>query len=257
MTEKLQPDGAADEEALPPNAEPSVEVDPLEGRADTPQASQEELLDAMRWAFQGEEIDARILELYARHAGMVLDTNRVVNLTAIVVPREMAAKHYLDSWRVTRQVSLFGRTVLDVGSGAGFPGLPVALAEPEARVTLLDSVQKRTDFLARTVEALGVKNASVARDRAEEHLARNHYDVVLMRAVSSVRENVRMLRKVRHSHKDLVMLKGPSWGREVRAGEREAERLGFRLDTVWEHKLPGEMGARAILVYRAPGGHGQ
>jgi hypothetical protein len=71
-----------------------------------------------------------------------------------------------------------------------------------------------------------------------------------------VRENVRLLRKVRHSHKDLVMLKGPSWGREVRAGEREAERLGFRLDTVWEHKLPGEMGSRAILVYRAPGGHG-
>jgi hypothetical protein len=71
-----------------------------------------------------------------------------------------------------------------------------------------------------------------------------------------VRENVRLLRKVRHSHKDLVMLKGPAWGREVRAGEREAERLGFRLDTVWEHKLPGEMGNRAILVYRAPGGHG-
>ena len=265
MTEKLQPDGAADEEASPPGADPAVEpaveptleIDPLEGRADTPQASPDELLAALRWAFEGEEIAPAVLELYARHAAMVLDTNRVVNLTAIVDPREMAAKHYLDSWRVTRQVSLFGRTVLDLGTGAGFPGLPVAMAEPEARLALLDSVQKRTDFLSRAVEALGVKNATVVRDRAEEHLARNHYDVVLMRAVSSVRENVRMLRKVRHSHKDLVMLKGPSWGREVRAGEREAERLGFRLDTVWEHKLPGEMGARAILVYRAPGGHGQ
>jgi hypothetical protein len=64
------------------------------------------------------------------------------------------------------------------------------------------------------------------------------------------------LRKVRHSHKDLVMLKGPSWSREVRAGEREAERLGFKLDTVMEHELPAEMGKRAVLVYRAPGGHG-
>ena len=65
---------------------------------------------------------------------------------------------------------------------------------------------------------------------------------------------MRLLRKVRHSLRDLVMMKGPSWSREVRAGEREAERLGFRLDTVWEHELPGELGGRAVLVYRAPGG---
>jgi 16S rRNA (guanine527-N7)-methyltransferase len=129
---------------------------------------------------------------------------------------------------------------LDLGSGAGFPGMPIAFAETDARFTLCDSVQKRATFL----------------ERSEDHLARNKYDVVLVRAVSSVRENVRTLRKVRHSLKDLVMLKGPSWSREVRAGEREAERLGFKLDTVWEHKLPGEMGARAMLVYRAPGSQG-
>ena len=76
------------------------------------------------------------------------------------------------------------------------------------------------------------------------------------RVRSPVREN-RTLRKVRHSHRDLVMMKGPSWSREVRAGEREAERLGFKLDTVWEYKLPGEMGERAVLVYRAPGGQGR
>ncbi len=277
MTEKIDPaggnadpisggnadlGGGGGEEAPAPAtgetpASPSEESDGLEGQPDTPLSSHEELLEAMRWAFQGEEIDPAVLEGYAKHARLVLEGNRVVNLTAIVDPKEMASKHYLDSWRVTRQVPLYGRSVLDLGTGAGFPGLPVAMAEADARVVLLDSVQKRTDFLSAAVAALGVKNASVVRDRAEDHLARQNYDVVLMRAVSSVRENVRLLRKVRHSHKDLVMLKGPSWGREVRAGEREAERLGFRLDTVWEHKLPGEMGDRAILVYRAPGGHGR
>jgi len=260
MTEKLVP-AAGDDETVPATGEEAVaggeESDGLEGRPDTPLASPEELLEALRWAFQGEEIEPAVLEGYAKHARLVLEGNRIVNLTAIVEPKEIAAKHYLDSWRVTRQVPLYGRSVLDLGTGAGFPGLPVAMAEAEARVVLLDSVQKRTDFLSQAVAKLGVKNASVVRDRAEDHLARQSYDVVLMRAVSSVRENVRLLRKVRHSHKDLVMLKGPSWGREVRAGEREAERLGFRLDTVWEHKLPGEMGDRAILVYRAPGGHGR
>ena len=72
----------------------------------------------------------------------------------------------------------------------------------------------------------------------------------------TVRENIRTLRKVRHALQDLVMYKGSSWGREVRAAEREAERLGFKLDTVMEHELPEDMGKHAILVYRAPGGAG-
>jgi len=245
----------ADGEAAKAEGE-APEVDELAGRPDTPVPEHEVLLEAMQWAFQGEEVTPQVLEAYARHARLVLAANREVNLTAIVEPREMAAKHYLDSWRITRQVMVYGKRLLDLGSGAGFPGVPVALAEPDARVTLCDSVGKRTAFLERSVAELGLKNVKVVNERAEDHLARNKYDVVLVRAVSSVRENVRTLRKVRHSLKDLVMLKGPSWSREVRAGEREAERLGFKLDTVWEHKLPGEMGARAILVYRAPGSQG-
>ena len=253
-------DPERDPNEVPPEAAsggtPTAEDDDLAGRPDTPVPSLDELSAALAWAFNGEEITPAVLEQFARHARMMLEANRVVNLTAIVDPREVAAKHYLDCWRVTRQLPQYGRRVLDLGSGAGFPGIPVAITEADARVTLLDSTQKRVDFLARAVSALDLKNATAVCDRAEEHLARNNYDVVMIRAVSSVRENVRTLRKVRHSHKDLVMLKGPSWSREVRAGEREAERLGFRLDTVWEHKLPEEMGERAILVYRAPGAQG-
>lgn len=225
---------------------------------DSPIASEDELRAAMDWAFEAEEdVPAALLDLYAKHARMVLEGNQRMNLTAIVEPKEMAAKHYLDSWRATRLLPLMGRSVLDLGTGAGFPGLPIGTAEPNCVVTLLDSTRKRIDFLEECLEKLGTKNLTAVWDRGEEHLARNKYEIVVMRAVSSVRENVRTLRKVRHSHKDLVMLKGPSWSREVRAGEREAERLGFRLDTVWEHELPGEMGGRAILVYRAPGGHGE
>lgn len=224
--------------------------------ADHPVPSLDELRAAMQWAFEGEEAAPELLDRFAAHARAVLEGNRRMNLTAIVAPRDVAAKHYLDSWRTTRLMPLVGRSLLDLGTGAGFPGVPIALAESSARVCLLDSIRKRVDFVQETLRALAISNASAVCDRAEEHLARNKYDIVLVRAVSSVRENVRMLRKVRHSHKDLVMLKGPSWSREARAAEREAERLGFRLDTVWEHKLPGDLGDRAFLVYRAPGGHG-
>ena len=120
----------------------------------------------------------------------------------------------------------------------------------------VESTRKKAEFLQQAIETLGVRNARAIWTRAEDHLTTERVDVVVVRAVSSVRENIRILRKVRHSLKDMVMLKGTSWSREVRAGEREAERLGFKLDTVWEHELPEEMGGRAILVYRAPGGAG-
>ncbi len=253
--EPEEPGEGADRDAA--QARPNDDdPDNVVAHAQTPVPSLDELRAALDWAFEGEEIDSALLGRFAEHARLVLAGNQRLNLTAIVEPREVAAKHYLDSWRATRLLPLGGRSLLDLGTGGGFPGMPVAIAEPQARVVLLDSRAKRVEFVKETIAALGLRNASAVAERAEDHLARNKYDIVLVRAVSSVRENVRLLRKVRHSHKDLVMLKGPSWSREARAAEREAERLGFRLDTVWEHKLPGEMGERAFLVYRAPGGHG-
>jgi len=249
--------GEAGVEAVALEPEGPVEVDDLAGKPDSPISSLDELRAALEWAFQGIDIEPRVLDAYALHARYLQEQNREVNLTAIVEPREMAAKHYLDSWRVTQYVPLFGKVVLDLGSGAGFPGLPIALAERETRMTVLDSTKKRVNFLEAAIAQLPLKNTKAVCARGEDHLAKFHADVVLMRAVSSVRENVRTLRKVRHALKDLVMLKGPSWSREVRAAEREAERLGFKLDTVCEHRLPGEMGERAVLIYRAPGGQGR
>ncbi|MCH2107123.1 MAG: 16S rRNA (guanine(527)-N(7))-methyltransferase RsmG [Planctomycetes bacterium] len=224
---------------------------------DVPAPSVDELRAAMDWAFSGEEVEASLLDIYAQHAHMLLDENRRVNLTAILDPKEVAAKHYLDSWRITQFLPLFGHTVVDVGTGGGFPAVPVAAAEPMARVTALDSTKKKVDFVQRSVDELGLKNVQVHWGRAEDFLQTERADFAIFRAVSSVRENVRTLRKVKQSVRDVVMLKGKSWSREVRAAEREAERLGFRLDTVWEHSLPGEMGEHVILVYQAPGSLGR
>lgn len=260
------PDEAGEKPGLagekPEEGEPAkrrrADADPDEPllHAATPVPSLDELRAALAWAFESEaEAEPELLDRFAAHARLVLDGNRVMNLTAVVQPRELAAKHYLDCWRATRLIPLTGRALVDLGSGAGFPGIPIALAERQSRMTLVDSMQKRADFLRRCLGELALPNVTVSGERGEEHLQRNRCDIVFMRAISSVRENVRLLRKVKHSLKDLVLLKGPSWSREQRAAEREAERLGFRLDTVWEHELPGELGQRAILVYRAPGGH--
>lgn len=224
---------------------------------DTPVPTRKKMMSALEWAFEGEDdVTEELLGRFCDHALLLLKKNREMNLTAILDPKEIAAKHYLDSWRTTRLVPLMATRVLDLGSGGGFPGLPVAMAEPMCSMVLSESKQKKAGFLSEAVEALSLRNVTVVPERAEDFLTRERVDTVIVRAVSSVRENVRTLRKVRHALKDLVMLKAQSWSREVRAAEREVERLGFKLDTVWEHELPGEMGQRAILVYRAPGGAG-
>jgi 16S rRNA (guanine527-N7)-methyltransferase len=82
-------------------------------------------------------------------------------MTAILDPKELAVKHYLDSWRVAQFLPMFGHTVLDIGTGAGFPGIPIAITEPMARVTVLDSTRKKTDFVQTSVDALGLKNVEV------------------------------------------------------------------------------------------------
>ncbi len=223
----------------------------------TPIPTAKKMRAALDKAFAGQDdVDDRLLSLMTEHALALLEANRLMNLTAILDPGEIAIKHFLDSWRVTRMVPLVGRSILDLGSGGGFPGLPIAMAEPDCTMVLCEAIGKKAVFLQELVTKLKLKNVTVAHARAEDYLATNRVDMVVVRAVSSVRENVRTLRKVRHSVKDVLMLKGNSWGREVRAAEREAERLGFKLDTVMEHELPEEMGKRAVVVYRAPGGEG-
>ncbi|MDF1837075.1 MAG: 16S rRNA (guanine(527)-N(7))-methyltransferase RsmG [Planctomycetota bacterium] len=225
---------------------------------DTPVPSKKVMLNAMEWAFSGEDnVPEGLLEKYADHARFMLKTNREMNLTSILDPKEIAAKHYLDSWRLTKLLPLMAKTVLDLGSGGGLPGIPLAIAEPELSMVLCEARLQKARYLEKAVKEIGLTNARVVAQRAEEWLVDEKVNMVIIREVSSVRENIRTLRKVRHSMRDVVMLKGNSWSRELRAAEREAERLGFRLDTVWEHDLPGEMGHRVVLVYRAPGGMGR
>ncbi len=236
---------------------PKAEEDEEVANPDTPVPTAKKMRAALDWAFEGEEdITPEVLEVFTKHALLTLKANREMNLVTVLDPKELSAKVYLDSWRVTRLVPLMARRIVDVGAGAGFPGLILAIAEPMCSMVLCEANVKKATNLESMVAELGLRNVTVAAMRAEDYLSTERCDAALVRAVSSVRENIRTLRKVRHSLKDYVMLKGKSWSREVRAAEREAERLGFKLDTVWEHELPEELGARAVLVYRAPGGAG-
>ncbi len=116
----------------------------------------------------------------------VLEKNRVMNLTAITDPAEAAELHLLDSLTLLKVLPLAGKSLLDVGTGAGFPGVPLKLAEPTVRLTLLDSLQKRMRWLeTEALPALGVE-ARFLTGRAEDFAAANRekFDVVTSRAVA-------------------------------------------------------------------------
>lgn len=118
------------------------------------------------------------------YAVMLIDYNKMVNLTAIVEMNDIFVKHFLDSLLVLESVST-SKTIADVGTGAGFPGMVLALFLPNTEVTLIEPTHKRVVFLNQVKEALGLKNVIVLEKRAEDtHDYREYFDVVVSRAVA-------------------------------------------------------------------------
>lgn len=124
------------------------------------------------------------------YLSLLVKWNKTYNLTAIREPEKMLTHHLLDSLAVVPYVS--GKTLIDVGSGAGLPGIPVALAKPECRVTLLDSNQKKTTFLRQVCIQLDIPNVTVVCERAEAWQSAVKYEAVISRAFSDLSDFVRV-----------------------------------------------------------------
>jgi len=134
------------------------------------------------------EIQQRLLDYIA----LIEKWNRVYNLTAIREPEKMVGHHLLDSLAVAPHLHV--KNLLDVGSGAGLPGIPLALAKPDTHVTLLDSNHKKAAFLNQAVMELQLKNAEVCGERVESWQTQNRFDVIISRAFADIGEFVRVTR---------------------------------------------------------------
>lgn len=171
--------------------------------------------------------------------------NQVYNLTAIRDLTKMVTAHLLDSLSVV--ALLPGTSVLDVGSGAGLPGIPVAVAKPECEVTLLDSNHKKAAFLRQAVADLGLANAEVICERIESWVAPRKFDVIVSRAFSDLGEFVSLSGRLLAPGGVIAAMKGLNPFEEL-------ERLpaGFRTREVRSLHVPGLQAERhLVLVERA------
>lgn len=189
----------------------------------------------------------------ATHAYLMGLANRSMNLTRIVEPSEIATKHVLDSLLALDVVPFEGSRVLDVGTGAGYPGIPLAIAVPSARVVLLDGTEKKAVFVQDVIEELGLPNAAAMHARAEVHLADFEYDYLVARAVGPLERLLPLLLPRRDRFRALVALKGPSGPQEWAQAHASGAARGFELVATHEVELPAGAGRRTILLV-APSG---
>ena len=143
----------------------------------------------------GLELDQKQLSLFAAHARELIKWNKKFNLTTITDPRDMALKHYLDSIAPARRISPYS-SLLDIGSGGGFPGIPLKIVYPSLELTLIDSSRKKTNFLKHALRLLHMNDVKACQGRAEDLVNDSSFvaafDVIVSRALSSLVAFVQM-----------------------------------------------------------------
>ena len=176
--------------------------------------------------------------------------NEVMNLTGITEDSQVAKLHLLDSLTVLCCADLEGKSIIDVGCGAGFPGVPVSIASPNARVTLLDSLAKRMNWLEVAVPALGVKNAEFVTARAEEAVVtrRESYDFATSRAVARLNILLELTAPYVKVGGAVLAMKGAAAKEELEEAKSAISKLGLKLESVREFPVDGT--AHAVIVLR-------
>lgn len=183
----------------------------------------------------------------------VVEKNAVMNLTAITQPEQVAKLHLLDSLTVLTVADLQGKSLIDVGCGAGFPGVPIAIASPETKVTLLDSLAKRVHWLEEILPQLAV-NAKCITARAEEAVAacREQYDYATSRAVARLNILLELTAPYVKVGGAVLALKGAAAREELAEAGNAIRRLGLKLEKIVDFSIDGATHSVIVLRKIAP-----
>lgn len=209
------------------------------------------MVDLLRRGLAEWGLDADKAEQLAQFAQLLLQKNEVMNLTAITEPDAVAQLHLLDSAALLTVAEPDGRRVVDVGSGAGFPGVPLRILCPTVELTLLDSLGKRVQFLRESCDSLGLTGVECVHARAEEFAAqrRETYDFAVSRAVAALPVLCELCLPLVRVGGQFLAMKSVGSDEELRAAARAIRTLGGRVKRTVDYTIPtSDVRHRVIVI---------
>ena len=234
----------------------------------TPQSAQWIEIVLQGAAQLGIDLDRTQAGLFSRHAALLLEWNRKINLTAIVDPARMAVKHYLDAVAPLNHIPAHGR-LLDIGTGAGFPGIPLKIMRPEQPMTLIDGVRKKISFVKQAIRQLELPNIEAIQIRAEA-LAKTRdgddfmrfstekriksspslvspYDVIVCRALTDLQAVITLADPLLAPNGCIVAYQGPGQGTQPEKTDAGKTCFGYQRQ-VHAYQLPILGDARKVTI---------
>ena len=205
-----------------------------------------------RLGLEGSRLST-VVEQFLRYRQELLDWNTRINLTAITDPEEVLIKHFLDSLSLLTVYDRPGARLLDIGAGAGFPGLPLKIMRPQWQVVLLEATGKKVTFLRHMIEVLQLEGVEAVHGRAEELGRKAEYrasfDVVTARAVASLPTLLEYAAPFCRVGGQIILPKKGELAKELVQGKRAAHQLGLAFKADVAVTLPGLADGRRLLVW--------
>ena len=193
------------------------------------------------------------LEQFFDYMNLLIEWNEKMNLTAITDPEEIILKHFIDSITILDKIGNESK-VVDVGTGAGFPGIPLSIMNPTLKITLVDSLNKRLIFLQEVVNKLNLKNIEIVHARAEEFgqnkKYREGFDVATSRAVANLSTLSEYLIPLVKVNGKVISMKASDAKEEINEAEKAIEVLGGKIEKREEFNLPQSDIGRTVIVIK-------
>ena len=196
------------------------------------------------------DVELQQLNHFALYAEELMRWNRKVNLTAITDAEALAIKHFLDSIAPAALMPP-GASLLDIGSGAGFPGIPLKIVRPDLKVTLIDAVRKKVNFQKHMIRTLALENIWAHQVRAEQFSPETPFDVIITRALSTLPEFVNLALPLLAKNGVMLSWKGIRAEAQAEASVLQSDENRYRLTvTLSSYRLSGIAAARTIVAVR-------
>lgn len=199
----------------------------------------------------GIKIDKKQANLFVLYYNYLIQENQKFNLTAITEPSGVITKHFLDSVLAASDIPN-GSSIIDVGSGAGFPGIPLKIIRPDLNVTLLDSLQKRVNFLNSVIDLLNLQNICAIHARVEDFAIKNlqKYDFALSRAVAQVDTLSEYLIPLVKIGGKIIMYKSNKLEDEIKIGEKAITFFGGKIERIKSFEIHEDDSVRKLLIIK-------